>query len=46
MRIVVPMLLMLAACQDERPQAPTAAEAEQLNEGEAMLDEVAVTEGR
>lgn len=30
--------LSLAACRDDQPPAPTAEEAEQLNEAEAMLD--------
>jgi len=33
------LALLLAACRDNRPPAPTAEEAEQLNEAEAMLNE-------
>ena len=32
---------MLAACGDDRPPAPTAEEAEQLNEAEELLNEQA-----
>ena len=39
MRYVVLLLLLLAAaCRDNRPPAPTAEEAEQLNQAEAMLN--------
>ncbi len=45
MRYVALLLLLLAtACRDERPPAPTAEEAEQLNEAEAMLNESAGAE--
>ena len=38
--------LMLASCnREEQPQAPTAAEAEQLNEAGEMLNELAKEEG-
>ena len=39
-------MLMLAACGDERPPAPTPEQSEQLNEAEAMLDNLAEEEGR
>ena len=39
MRCALPLLLMLAACQDERPPVPTAEESERLDEAEAMLNE-------
>jgi len=39
MRCALPALaLLLAACGDERPPAPTAEQSDQLNEAEAMLD--------
>ena len=44
MRLVWPLLVLLAACQDQRPPAPTAAEAGRLNEADAMLDEAAANE--
>ena len=38
--------LMLGACsREEEPQAPTAAEAERLNDAEAMLNDLAKEEG-
>ncbi len=33
--------LLLAACDDERPPAPTAEQSDQLNEAEEMLDQEA-----
>jgi hypothetical protein len=45
-KILVIACLMLAACnRGEQPQAPTAAESEQLNEAEEMLNELAKEEG-
>lgn len=39
------LVLTLAACdRAERPEAPTAVEAERLNEAEAMLDNMAANE--
>jgi hypothetical protein len=37
-------LLLLSACRDDRPPAPTAEEAARLNETEAMLNNVAQTQ--
>ena len=38
--------LLLASCnREEQPQAPSAAEAEQLNDAETMLDDLAKKEG-
>ncbi len=36
--LLVPLLLF-GACREQRPPAPTAAEARQLDEAEAMLNE-------
>ena len=45
MRFALPLLLMLlAACQDERPPAPTAEESARLDEADAMLNEAAENE--
>ena len=38
------LLLLLSACRDDRPPAPTAEEAARLNETEAMLNNVAQTQ--
>jgi len=38
-RYALPLLLLLAACQDERPPAPTAEESARLNEADEMLNE-------
>jgi hypothetical protein len=40
-RVVLPVLLLLAACRDDRPPAPTAEESEQLNEVENLLNQEA-----
>ncbi|HVF37557.1 MAG TPA: hypothetical protein VNA29_06400 [Sphingomicrobium sp.] len=47
MRQIYPaLILLLTACsREEQPEAPTAAEAEHLNDAEAMLDELANEEG-
>ena len=46
-QIILPCAaLLLAACnREEQPQAPTAAEAERLNEAEEMLNELGKEEG-
>ena len=44
MRYALPLLLLLPACQDERPSAPTAEESARLDEAEAMLNEAAENE--
>ena len=45
MRVVLLALVMLAtACREQRPPAPTAEESNQLNEAEAMLNEVGTNE--
>jgi len=40
----VSMLLLLAACHDSRPPAPTVHQSEQLNEAEDMLNSMAQNE--
>ena len=41
-RIFLPILLLAAGCsREEQPEAPTAAESDQLNDAETMLDELA-----
>jgi hypothetical protein len=42
--LLVVVMLLIAACRDERPPAPTAQEAGQLNEAEDMLNGVAQNE--
>ena len=45
-RSLLPIVVLLTACnREEQPQAPTAAETEQLNEAEEMLNELANEEG-
>jgi hypothetical protein len=45
-RIALTLLLLTAACnREEQPQAPTAAESEQLNDAEDMLNVLANEEG-
>jgi hypothetical protein len=38
------LALLIAACGDQRPPAPTAEEADQLNEADALLNEMAPNE--
>jgi hypothetical protein len=46
MRSVFCLLLLLTACnREEKPQAPTPAEAERLNDAEVMLNTLANEEG-
>ncbi len=46
MRLIVCLLLMLAACnREEKPEAPTAAETERLDQAEEMLNGLANEEG-
>ena len=46
MKQILPVLMLLLASCDraERPEAPTAAEVEQLNDADAMLDNLAANE--
>ncbi len=44
MRLASLLLLLLAACADERAPVPTAAESERLNDAEVMLDDSAANE--
>jgi hypothetical protein len=43
--LLVAMLLLTACNREERPEAPTAAEAERLDEAEEMLNALANEEG-
>jgi hypothetical protein len=46
MRLIVCLLLMLAACyREEKAEAPTAAESERLDQAEQMLNGLANEEG-
>jgi hypothetical protein len=38
------LLLLLAGCREQRPPAPTSEQSKQLNEAEAMLNDVASNE--
>ena len=42
--ILLSCALLLGACKGEQPPAPTSEQADQLNEAEAMLNEVAENE--
>jgi hypothetical protein len=45
MKLALPLLLlMLAACHDERPPAPTAEESARLDEADAMLNQAVENE--
>jgi hypothetical protein len=41
---VILCVLLLASCRDQRPPAPTAEQAQQLNEAEDLLDNMATNE--
>jgi hypothetical protein len=43
-RLVTSVLLILAACKNEQPPAPTADQSSQLNEAEDMLNDMARNE--
>jgi len=46
MRVIACLFLLLAACnREEKPEAPTPAEAQRLDEAEAMLNGLANEEG-
>ena len=42
---LIALALLVAACADDRPPAPTAEENERLDEAEAMLNEMGNEEG-
>jgi hypothetical protein len=42
---VIACLLMLSACRDQGPPAPTSQQSEQLNDAEQMLNEMGSKEG-
>ena len=45
MKRLLPLLVLLVvACDDDRPPAPTAEQSEQLNEAEELLNEQAANE--
>ena len=44
MKKVILCVLLLASCRDQRPPAPTAEQAQQLNEAEDLLDNMATNE--
>ena len=43
-RLLFALTLSLAACGEDRPPEPTSAQADQLNEAEAMLNDLAANE--
>jgi hypothetical protein len=43
-KLLVVVMLLMAACRDERPPAPSAQEAGQLNEAEDLLNSAAQNE--
>jgi hypothetical protein len=43
-KIIFALALLTAACDRDRPPAPTTEQAEQLNEAEAMLNDMASSE--
>ena len=45
-KTIVLIALLLTACGEDRPPAPTEAENRQLNEADVMLNEAAGNEGR
>jgi len=44
-QIIICAALLLAACHDRRPPAPTAEQSQQLNDADAMLNDLANEEG-
>ena len=44
MKKILCLLLLTAACRDQAPPAPTSQEADQLNEAEGMLNDLATNE--
>ena len=44
-QIIIGATLLLVACHDRRPPAPTAEQSQQLNDADAMLNDLANEEG-
>ena len=42
---LLPLFLLLAACGDQRPAAPTTEESAQLNDADAMLNQASSEKG-
>ena len=42
---LLPLFLLVGSCSDQRPAAPTAAESAQLNDADAMLNQVGDEKG-
>ena len=42
---LLPLFLLVGSCSNQRPAAPTAAESAQLNDADAMLNQVGKEEG-
>lgn len=42
---LLPLFLLVGSCSNQRPAAPTAAESAQLNDADAMLNQVGNEEG-
>jgi hypothetical protein len=42
--LLLSLILLAAACREQRPPAPTSEQSDQLNEAESMLNELATNE--
>jgi PBP1b-binding outer membrane lipoprotein LpoB len=45
MRAIILVALLLVGCREQEPPAPTSEQSDQLNEAEAMLNEMGKEEG-